>query len=362
MLTCGIIGLPLAGKTTLFNILTNANAETSAFQSGRTEANVGITRVPDKRIDYLSSMFKPKKTTYAQIEYTDIVGLTPSAGQVKGGNPFLAAIRDVDALVHVVRVFENDEVVHPLGGVDPVRDFNNIWLELFLADLDIVEKRIAKIKASKKRTKELDVEQAALEKCQTVLEAEKPISTAGLTEDEKAVLRSFTFLTEKPMLVVVNVDENQLRSAEYPGKEPLYSLLSGMNISVMEVCAKAESEISQLDEGDRQLFMEELGIDEPGIDKVARVTYNRLGLISFFTVGEDEVKAWTITRGLEAKPAAGKIHSDIERGFIRAEVVSFDVLKEYGSVARAREKGLYRLEGRDYVVLDGDIINFRFNA
>lgn len=362
MLTCGIIGVPLVGKTTLFNLLTLANIETSRFQTGKTEANVGIARVPDKRIDYLSNMFKPKKTTYAQIEYTDIAGVSPNNTVAKGGNPFLAAVRGVDALVLVVRAFSNPEILHPLGNIDPVRDFNEVWAELFLSDLDAVEKRITKLESSKKRTKENDIELGALIKCRTALESEQPIHTVELSADEKSVLRGFMFLTEKPLLVVVNVDESQLRESEYPNKDGLVSLVNDMEIPIIEVCAQAEVEISQLAEEDRTLFMEELGIKESGIDRVTRATYDKLGLISFFTSGEDEVKAWTITKGLEAKPAAGKIHSDIERGFIRAEVVPFDVLYELGSVAKAREKGLYRLEGKDYIVKDGDIINFRFNA
>jgi ribosome-binding ATPase YchF (GTP1/OBG family) len=224
MLTCGIIGSPLVGKTTLFNILTNAGVETSKFQTGKTDANVGIARVPDERIDWLSSLMNPKKTTYAQIEYTDIVGLEPSIGQTKGGNPFLAAVRDCDALVHVVRAFSNKEVLHALGSINPIRDFNDIWAELFLADLDAVEKRVAKIEATKKKTKETEIEYQGLLKCRESLEAEKPINSAGLAEDEKSVLRGFTFFTEKPMLVVVNVDEEQLKEGDYPGKAELESL------------------------------------------------------------------------------------------------------------------------------------------
>lgn len=362
-LTSGIIGLPMVGKTTIFNLLTNSNQETSNFLSGKTETITASAKVPDKRIDFLADMYKPRKTTYAQIQFSEVPGLVRGASEGKGvGNQFLSAIRNADLLVHVVRAFKNPDVPHVEDDINPLRDIETIAVEVLLADMDLVEKRIERIQSGKKVTKENAFELEVLKKCLTALEEESLISQLGLSDEEKLTLRNYAFLTEKPMMLVINIDEDQFREGSYPGKEEVEKYAAAKGIAVIENCGRMEMEISQLPEEDRQLFMEDLGITEPGIDRLARAVYNYLGLISFLTAGEDEVRAWTIKRNTDAKKAAGKIHSDIERGFIRAEVVAFDDLVAAGSMAKAKEKGLFRLEGKEYIVKDGDIINFRFNV
>lgn len=362
LLTCGIIGLPMVGKTTFFNLLTQAKAETSNFYSGRTETNRATARIPDNRIDFLSDLYRPRRTIYAQLEVIDVVGLVRGSSQGQGvGNAFLTAVRNADTLIQVVRVFENPEVPHPENTIDPVRDIETINLELLLADLEMVEKRIQRIEAGKKKTEQLK-ELEILKKIKVGLEEERSIHNLGLTEEEAFQIRSFAFLTEKPMLLVVNLDEEQLRNSHYPGKSQLEAYALEKGIHVLEACGRAEMEISELSQEDQKTFLEDLGITEPGIHRVAQAMYHNLGLISFLTVGEDEVRAWTIEKNTPAKTAAGKIHSDIERGFIRAEVVKYHDLHELGSMVKVKEKGLFRLEGKDYLVQDGDIINFRFNV
>jgi len=362
-LTSGIIGLPMVGKTTVFNLLTNSNQETSNFLSGKTETITASAKVPDKRIDFLANMYKPRKTTYAQIQFSEVPGLVRGANEGKGvGNQFLSAIRNADLLAHVVRAFKNPDVPHVEDDINPLRDIETIAVEILLADMDLVEKRIQRIQTGKKITKENAFELEVLKKCLAALEEESPISQLGLSEEEKLTLRNYAFLTEKPMMLVINIDEDQFRQGTYPGKEEVEKYAAARGIPVIEICGRIEMEISQLPEEDRAMFMEDLGITEPGIERLARAVYDYLGLISFLTAGEDEVRAWTIKRNTDAKRAAGKIHSDIERGFIRAEVVAFDDLAAAGSMARAREKGLLRLEGKEYIVKDGDIINFRFNV
>lgn len=362
MLHCGIIGLPMVGKTTLFNLLTEAHVQTSNFFSGKTETNVGVAKIPDKRIDFCAELYKPRRTIYAQIEFIDVVGLVKGASKGQGvGNEFLNSVRNVDALVHVVRLFQNPDVIHVEETIDPLRDIETINMELLFSDLEIVEKRIEKINSGKKK-KEQDTELKVLLKCKECLENELPIHTLNLSDEEKNLLKGYTFLTEKPMILVANLDEKQLKSGEYPGKEGLKKYAAARGIPVVEISARIEEEINSLGEEDKDLFMEDLGLTEPGIERLARAVYDHLGLISFFTVGEDEVRAWTIEKNTDAKRAAGKIHSDIERGFIRAEVVRFEDLAELKSMAKVKEKGLFRLEGKDYIVQDGDIINFRFNV
>jgi len=359
----GLVGLPTVGKTTLFNLLTGADVEISGFSTGKVEANVGIAKVPDKRIDFLTQMYKPRKATYATIEFTDVPGLVSGASSGKGvGNQFLNDIRKVDALVHVVRVFEDDNVLHVEGSVNPMRDIETINMELLFSDLGVIDNRIERINTSKKVTKENLAELEVLKKCKEGLESGLLIHSINLNEEEKEHLKTFGFLSEKPMIIVANIDENQLMERDYPKREELIGHCSERNIPLVEISVKSELEISKLDEDDREMFMEELGITESGVDKLAKTTYDYLGLISFLTSGEDEVRAWTIRKNLDAKRAAGKIHSDIERGFIRAEVVAFNDLKELGSIAKVKEKGLSRLEGKEYIVKDGDIINFRFNV
>ncbi len=359
----GLVGLPLVGKTTFFNLLTNAHAEISNFASGKVSSNIGSAKVPDRRIDFLSSLYKPKKTTYAQIDFTDVPGLVSGASTGKGvGNQFLEDIRKVDALVHIVRAFENNDVLHVEGSIDPMRDIETINLELLFADLGIIDNRITRIQSGKKVTKENLAELEVLKKCKEGLENGLLIHQITLSDEERELLKTFSFLSEKPMILAVNIDEDSLKSSSYPQKEEILKYASERNVPVIEVCARAEMEISELDEEDRLIFMEEMGIKKSGIDVLASTTYDYLGLISFLTAGEDEVRAWTIRKSTDARKAAGKIHSDIERGFIRAEVVKFKDIEELGSEKKAKEKGLYRLEGKEYIVQDGDIINFRFNV
>jgi len=355
-LTCGIIGLPLVGKTTLFNLLTQAKAETSAY-TGRTRTNIRTAPIPDARLDYLASLYHPRKFTPATLEIIDVPGLTRGAGAA-----FLASVREVDALLHVVRVFHNEEVIHVEGNLNPVRDLEAINAELFLADLQLVETRLERIAASKKIKGEIQVEQAALRRCQETLEKEKPLLEAGFTEEEWRLLHHMGFLTTKPMIIVVNIDEVQLHEEHFEGEAEVEAYAGAKGIPVLTLCAGLEAEIARLEPGEREIFLKEMGITEPGIDRLACAIYHRLGLISFLTAGEDEVRAWTIKKGTNARAAAGKVHSDMERGFIRAEVVSYADLEKQGDMSKARGKGLVRLEGKGYIVQDGDIINFRFNV
>ena len=356
----GIIGLPMVGKTTLFNLLTKSNENT---YSGKIEAKIAIGTIPDERIDYLHSLYNPKKTTYARIEFADIPSLVAGSSKGEGnGNDFLNQIRNVDALVHVIRTFEDEAMPHVEGDIDPGRDFETINDELLFSDLAVIEKRIDRIENSKKGKKHHGHELPVLEKCREVLENEGNIAQLDLTEEEQELISGYGFLTQKPLIVVLNMDDEQLQSDSYPGKEDFETNLTNKDIPVVKVSAETEVEINQLDEEDREIFMDELGITEPGINKVARATYDRLGLISYFTVGEDEVRAWTVKKNSTAPRAARAIHSDIERGFIRAEVVSYEDLKEHGSMKACRDNGLVRLEGKDYIVKNGDIMSFRFNV
>lgn len=357
----GIIGLPMVGKTTLFNLLTHGREETSRFFSGRTDVHVGVARVPDRRLDFLSSLYRPRRTVYPQIQFIDVVGLVRGSSQGAGvGNRFLEAIRNADALLHVVRAFRSEEVPHVEDSLNPARDLSTVQTELLLADLELVEKRLEKISAKKK--KDSAVEEEVLLRCREALEREVPLHTLKLSSEEEAYLRGYMLLTQKPMLLVANVDEEQWRQGEYPGKRELVDWAAAHSVPYLEVCGLLELEIDRLEPEDRRAFLQDLGLEETGIDRVARAAYRQLGLISFFTVGEDEVKAWQIPQGTPAREAAGKIHSDMARGFIRAEVVAYVDLERLGSMAKAREGGLLRLEGKEYVVQDGDIITFRFNV
>jgi ribosome-binding ATPase len=359
----GLVGLPSVGKTTFFNLLTHAHAEISNFSSGKVASNIGSAKVPDHRIDFLSKLYKPRKITYAMIDFIDVPGLVSGASAGKGvGNQFLEDIRKVDTLVHIIRAFENADVQHVDGSIDPIRDIETINLELLFADLGIIDNRISRIESGKKVTKENLAELEVIKKCKEGLENGLLIHQIKLTEEERELLKTFSFLSEKPMILVINVDENSLKTGSYPQNEDVKKYSAERNVPVIEVCAKAEMEISELEEEDRLLFMEELGIKKLGIDTLASTAYDYQGLISFLTAGEDEVRAWTIRKGIDARKAAGKIHSDIERGFIRAEVLKFKDIEELGHMAKAKEKGLYRLEGKEYIVHDGDIINFRFNV
>ncbi len=363
MLTCGIVGLPVIGKTTIFNLLTGTETETSQYLTGKTSINMAMAKVPDPRVDFLSRLYRPKKTTYAQIRFSDVPGLIRGASEGKGvGNRFLDGIRDADLLVHVVRAFRNDEIPHVDGSIDPMRDIETVSLELLLADIDLVEKRITRIQSGKKIKKEQAAELEVLRKCLAALENEVSMHKMELSGKERKLLENYNFLTDKPVILVINLDEEQLRAGDYPGRERVQEFCRARGIKLLEISGQIEMEISQLPGADRKEFMEDLSLKQPGIDRLARAAYDTLGLISFFTVGEDEVKAWTIPAGTNARSAAGKIHSDMERGFIRAEVVAYRDLHELGDMHRVKEKGLARLEGKDYIIQDGDILNIRFNV
>lgn len=351
----GIIGMPLVGKTTIFELLTESQER--AHNTGK--ANTAMARIPDERIDYLIKMYKPKKTAYAQLEIVDIPGLVP--GAEKASSVFLESIRKADALLHVVRVFENASVPVFNNEIDPIKDIETINYELLLADLDLIEKRIERINSNKKKNQMLK-ELNLLQRLQDALENETPVSSVELDDEEKIIMSAYQFLTTKPLLICLNVAEDDLINKNYKNRDEIISYLKENNLSMVEVSADIEREIAELEPEEKLIFMEEIGITEPGIVRISRTIYESLGLISFFTVGEDEVKAWTINKETIARNAAGKIHSDIERGFIRAEVVAYDDLKEMGNMSAVRENGLFRLEGKEYIVKDGDIVHFRFNV
>jgi len=358
----GLIGLNQTGKTTLFNLLTGRDERTMTA-SGKGSANIGTGFVPDDRIDFLSGLYKPKKTTYAKIDFIDVAGFsTSSDSRNSGAAKFLNDVRPCDALIHVIRAFESRIITHDLDTIDPARDLEAVETEMLFADLEMIEKRIARIKAGKKVTHEHEEELALLSRCYNRLEDNGSIANMELSDQELVSIRSFAFLTEKPRLAVLNLDEKQWETKSWPAQQTLQALCSGINVPILELCVETELEISRLPEDDKKLFMDDMGIKQPGVRVLARAVYGLLGLISFLTVGADEVRAWTIGKGVNARTAAGKIHSDIERGFIRAEVVKYDALKDLGSMSKVKEKGLFKLEGKEYIVLDGDIINFRFNV
>lgn len=351
----GIIGMPLVGKTTIFELLT----ESREHSSNQAKSNMAMARIPDERIDFLSNMYKPRKTTYAQMEIVDIPGLVPGAD--KGSAVFLESVRRADALLHVVRAFEDASVPSYNNEIDPISDIETIKYELLLADLDLVEKRIERIKASKKKN-DLQEELALLERLQESLSNEVPLSSLDFTEKEEILMSSFQFLTLKPVLICLNVGEDDLVNADNEKWDKIASYAEASHYPIVKVSASIEREIAELEGEERDIFLEEMGITESGLVKIARSMYQRLKLISFFTVGEDEVRAWTIEGGTNARKAAGKIHSDIERGFIRAEVVEYNSLKQLGNMVAVKENGLFRLEGKEYLVKDGDIVHFRFNV
>lgn len=359
----GLIGLPLVGKTTFFNLLTKSHVITSGYSSAKIISNIGSAKIPDLRIDFLTRLYKPKKVTYASIDFIDIPGLARGSSSEGGAaNQFLENIRKTDALVHVLRVFEDADVAHPDGSIDPLRDIETINMELLFADLAVIETRIERIETAKKVRKENLAELDILKKCKDTLEAGKLLRQLDLTDEEKTHLSSFEFLSEKPVIFLANISENNLKQGTYPDRKSLFDYAEANKVPIIECCAKTEMELNELDDEEKILFMEDIGIKKSGIDSLASASYELLGLISFLTTGEDEVKAWTVKKGLEAKKCAGKVHSDIERGFIRAEVVKFKHLLECGNMSKVKEKGFFRLEGKDYIVEDGDIINFRFNV
>ena len=360
----GIVGLPNVGKSTLFNSITKAGAECANYPFCTIEPNVGVVPVPDERLDELTKMYNPQKTTHAVIEFVDIAGLVKGASKGEGlGNKFLSHIRETDAIVEVVRCFEDANVVHVDGNIDPVRDIETINLELIFADIETVDKRLDKarknLKADKKYQEEIDL----LEKIKANLEKGISARAIDFNEDEQALVKDMFLLTTKPILYIANVSENQIdnmENDELVGKVKEYAKRE--KAEVIPLCVKIEEELSGLDDNDKTEMLEALGLDESGLDKVIKRSYDLLGLMSFLTAGEPEVRAWTIKKGTKAPQAAGKIHSDIERGFIKAEVVSYDDLIREGSMNDAREKGLVRSEGKEYIMQDGDIVLFKFNV
>ena len=360
----GIVGLPNVGKSTLFNSITKAGAECANYPFCTIEPNVGVVPVPDERLDVLTNMYHPQKTTHAVIEFVDIAGLVKGASKGEGlGNKFLSHIRETDAICEVVRCFEDSNIVHVDGNIDPVRDIETINLELIFADIETVNKRLDKakknLKADKKYQEEIDV----LEKIKENLENGISARAIDFNEDEQALVKDMFLLTTKPILYIANVSEEQLSDAENdPMVKKVKEYAAKEKAEVIPLCVKVEEELSGLDDSDKKEMLEMLGLEESGLDKVIKKSYDLLGLMSFLTAGEPEVRAWTIKKGTKAPQAAGKIHSDIERGFIKAEVVSFKDLVEQGSMVAAREKGLVRSEGKDYIMQDGDIVLFKFNV
>ena len=364
-LTAGIVGLPNVGKSTLFNAITNSQVLAENYPFATIQPNVGVVEVPDKRMDDFVNMFHPRKTIYTTFEFTDIAGLVKGASKGEGlGNQFLASIRQTDAIVHVVRCFDDDNIEHVEGSVDPVRDIDEINMELCLADLDTVQNRIGKVaKKAQTKDKEAMKEMNSLTRFKEALEQGKPVRLLDLDEDDRLNLKNYGLLTGKPVIYVANMSDEEIGD---PASNKYYQAVKAFadkeGSSCIAICAKMEEELSGLDKDEKKAFLDDLGIEQSGLDQVIQAAYHLLGLRTFFTVGEPECRAWTFHEGMKAPQCAGIIHSDFERGFIKAEVYSYEDLMEYGSEQALKEHGKLRVEGKDYLMQDGDVVFFRFNV
>lgn len=362
----GILGLPSVGKSTLFNVITKAGVQTADHPFSTIEPNVGIVAVPDARLEKLSKMYGPKKTTPANIEFIDIAGLV--SGSVRGeglGNRFLAYIREVDAIIHTIRCFENENVIHVGSKIDPLSDIETINIELILTDIESLEKKIRNVeKLSRGGDSNIKAELMILERVKENLEKDIPIRNMKLSREEQKIIKPLSLLTAKPVIYVVNISEKDIGKDIMDMKlvQKIISYAGKEDSEVVVICAKIEEEIAQLDDEEKEIFLHELGIGQSGLARLIESSYKLLGLISFLTVGRDEVRAWTVKKGDKAPKAAARIHTDFERGFIRAEIIPADVLLELGSYSKAKEKGLVKLEGKDYIINDGDVVEFRFNV